>query len=497
MADHFASGGCALELAISMDESLSGPLYRQLYDGLREAILSGRLSPGSRLPSSRAFARRLSVSRTTVAQAYAELESEGYLRGRRGSGTFVSDDLPEDRASWSEILPAGQGQLAPGVRPAAEPSPASVAQPAPDVEVPQLVCDFHPGQGAWDAFPRELWRKLLARQWRASWRDTMDYGDPAGYRELRIQVAGYLARSRAVRCGVDQVVIVNGTQQALDILSRVLLERGARVAVENPGYLAARKVFTSYAAEIVPVPVDSQGLVVDELRGTEARLALVTPSHQFPTGATLPLSRRLALLSWARSRGSLIVEDDYDSEFRFEGRPIPSLQGLDEKASVAYLGSFSKVLFPALRVGYAVLPRDLVGPFVEAKELTDRQTPILEQRVLADFLAEGHFERHLRRMRELYRVRRRALEEALRQELGNSYAIIGSSAGMHLMLRLPEGSDADAVVERATRLGLGLHSGSPYCVGEPTAQSLLLGYAGLSEDRIREGVALLRCAITG
>ncbi len=483
-----------MELAINLDESLSLPLYRQLYEGLRGAILSGRLSPGGRVPSTRSLARELSISRNTVSQAYAELEAEGYLSGRHGSGTYVSRELPEER-----LHGAGMGlrvARAEARREAAANGRRGTSRASRDVErelsQPQgLPYDFHPGQGAWDDFPVETWRRLLARQWRRGWRETMDYGDPGGYRPLREEVARFLASSRAVRCTREEVVIVNGTQQALDLLARVLLEPGDRVGIEDPGYPSARQLFSSYGARLVPVPVDEEGMAVEMLRGSAARLAVVSPSHQFPTGAVLSLPRRLSLLAWARAEEALVVEDDYDSGFRFEGRPLASLQGLDDSGSVVYLGSFSNLLFPSLRVGYAVLPPGLVDAFEEAKELTDRQTPILEQQLLAGFLREGHFERHLRRMRHLYRTRRQALVEALGQRLAGAVEVVGASAGMHLMVRFLIPVDETTLVAKAASAGVGVYPAAPYYWGESPGPALVLGYAGMSEEQIREGVGRL------
>lgn len=487
-----------MELAIALDESKPAPLYRQLYDGLRLAILARRVLPGQKLPSSRALAKQLNLSRNTVTQAYAELQAEGYLAGRHGSGSYVSQELPDDRPYGSTAKV--------GSKPARERrgiwhrTPVLEVQEGGGVAVgsmppPGLPYDFHPGQGAWDCFPREIWRRLLARQWKNGWRELMDYGDPAGYRPLREQVAAYLGRSRAVRCSPEEVVIVNGTQQALDLLGRLLLQPGHRVAVENPGYRAARQVFSSYGARLVPVPVDEDGLVVDKLRGSGARMVLVTPSHQFPTGAALSLPRRLSLLAWAQTEGGLILEDDYDSEFRFQGRPLASLQGLDEFGSVVYLGSFSKVLFPSLRVGYAVLPPDLIEPFQRAKDLTDRQTPILEQQVLADFLGEGHFERHLRKMRQLYRVRRFTLVESLQKHLDGFVRVTGASAGMHLMARFTVPISEAELVKKAAAAGIALYPAAGYYCGKSPEPALLLGYAGMVEEKIRKGVASLASAL--
>ncbi len=483
-----------MELVVTLDEKLALPLHRQLHDGLRDAILSGRLGPGQKLPSTRTLSKRLSISRTTVSQAYDELEVEGYLAGRRGSGTYVALTVPDGGESpaafhGSQMRSASRRMLIPRSRTFAQCMGKGVEREFRGRR--DLPYDFHPGQGAWDLFPREVWRRLLARQWRSSWREAMDYGDPGGYAPLREEVARYLARSRAVRCSPRQVVIVNGTQQALDLLARILLEPGDLVAVENPGYAAARQVFSSYKAQLVPVPVEQDGVAVERLVGSGARMALVAPSHQFPTGVTLSLPKRISLLGWARSEGGLVIEDDYDSELRFEGRPLASLQGLDDHGVVVYLGSFSKVLFPSLRVGYAVLPPDLVEPLEEAKELTDRQTPILEQQVLADFLREGHFDRHLRRMRELYSARRQALVESLRHHLGGTVSVMGANAGMHIMMSLPEHLEEADVVERAARAGVGVYPAAQCYCGASSGSALVLGYAAMTEEMIRRGVEKL------
>ncbi|HEX9017071.1 MAG TPA: PLP-dependent aminotransferase family protein [Chloroflexota bacterium] len=486
-----------MDLTLTIDDSL--PLHRQVREGLKGAILAGRLAPGQKLPSTRSLARTLSVSRTTVCQAYDAMEAEGYLSGKRGSGTYVSDELPEGVPMEGALVPTdGSGRSAPRAlssRFRARPRSSEFRLEGRPAGRRGLRYDFHPGQGAWDLFPREAWRRLVARPWRSAWLEVMDYGDPAGFGPLREEVAGYLARSRAVVCAPDQVVVVNGTQQALDLLARILLDPGDSVAVEDPGYPSAREVFASYGARLVPIPVGPDGMEMEPLRESRAKVALVAPSHQFPTGTTMTLPRRLSLLRWARRSGALVVEDDYDSEFRFGGRPLASLQGLDAGASVVYLGSFSKVLFPSLRVGYAVLPRDLVAPFVAAKELTDRQTPILEQRVLADFMREGLFDRHVRRMREVYRARRAALVAALDEYLSGSVEVMGSSAGMHMMVRLRASEVEEEVVERAARAGVGVYPAGPCFATASPFPALVLGYAGMDEKDLRGGVARLAGAL--
>lgn len=494
----------AEELIITLAAAEDGrarPYHRQVYEQVRGAILSGRLRPGDRLPATRDLAARLGLARNTVARAYGDLLAEGYLEGRVGSGTYVAPGLGGEAGAQAEGKPA----LAPSGQPRRLSDWVGRAlREARDRQViSALPYDFRPGTPDWDAFPRTLWLQLLGRALRREAGELTRYGDPAGYLPLRQAIARHLAISRGVVTAADQVVIVSGSQQALDLLARLRVDPGEAVAVEDPGYPEARRVFAAADARLIPVPVDDEGLAVEELvrQREEPRIVYVTPSHQFPTGATLPLTRRLALLEWAARRDVLIVEDDYDSEFRYAGRPVESLQGLDRAGRVAYVGTFSTVLFPPFRVGYAVLPPDLVGPFVQAKWLADRQTPTLEQLALADFLEEGHFERHLRRMRRLAADRRAALLAAVEEHLGSHVAPPRACAGMHVMLRLagPGPATVDggptaletAVVAGAAARGVGVYPvGS--CRIRPSADSaILLGYAALPEDRIREGVRRL------
>jgi GntR family transcriptional regulator/MocR family aminotransferase len=470
---------------IVLDAASGVAMHRQIYQELRRAILGGRLPPGTRLPATRGLAEQLRVARNTVARAYDDLLSEGYIEGRTGSGTYVSSAL----ASAETAAPADEGGWAPTLSPWAR---RALAGGAPDRRVP-LPYDFRPGWPDWTAFPRTIWWRLLGRRLRQG--ELGRYGEPAGYGPLREAIARHLAASRAVVCRPEQVAIVNGTQQAIDLLARLLLSPGDRVAVEDPGYPEARRVFGGYGAHLLPVPVDARGLRVDRLPEGPTRLLYVTPSHQFPTGVTLSLERRLQLLEWAARQGTLVVEDDYDSEFRYAGRPVESLQGHDRTGQVAYLGSFSSVLFPPLRIGYLVLPPRLVEPFVEAKWLADRGTGTLEQQALADFLVEGHYTRHLRRMRRLGRARRDALLTAVRTHLGNAVTLPRAETGTHLMLTL-RGLDEAAVAAAAEARGVGVYPAGPY-YSEPAAHggALLLGFAALDERRIEEGIRLLGQAL--
>ncbi len=355
--------------------------------------------------------------------------------------------------------------------------------------------DFRPGRPDWDAFPRDLWSRLAARRVRGDSATLASYGDPAGYGPLREAIARHLASSRGVRCDAEQVVVVNGSQQGVDLLVRLWLNPGERAALEDPGYQGAALALRAHGMRVMPIPVDDDGLDIAAIPSAAdpdaPRLVYVTPSHQYPTGATLSLPRRLRLLEWAARRGALVVEDDYDSEFRYTGRPLESLQGLDRAGVVTYIGSFSKVLFPPLRVGYVVLPPDLREPFVAAKWLADRQTATLDQQVLSDFIEDGHFERHLRRMRRLYAGRRDALLSALREQLGGIVTPGGDGAGLHLVAWLPDGWDAAHLSRRAAAHGVAAPPIAPYYQGGRARPGLMLGFAALDEATIVEGVRRL------
>ena len=507
-------------LAITLDENGARTLQQQLYSRLRDDILARRLRPGERMPATRALATQLAVSRTTTVLAYEQLLAEGYLEARQGSGTFVSRQLPDEALAapvarspgaavastrllgfaqsadtaadtatesrrlsrWGMNLAETRGQLW-----RADGTAAERFGPTP--------FDFRPGRPDWDAFPRDLWSRLAARRVRGDSASLATYGDPAGYRPLREAIARHLAHSRGVRCDADQVVVVNGSQQGVDLLVRLWLDPGECAALEDPGYQGAALALRAHGMRVLPVPVDDDGLDVAALPAADdadaPRLVYVTPSHQYPTGATLSLPRRLRLLEWGARRGALVVEDDYDSEFRYSGRPLESLQGLDRAGVVAYVGSFSKALFPPLRVGYVVLPPDLREPFVAAKWLADRQTATLDQQVLSDFVADGHFERHLRRMRRLYAARRDALLAALREHLGGLVTPGGDGAGLHLVAWLPDGWDAAALAGRAAEHGVAAPPVAPYYQGRRDRPGLMLGFAALDEGTIRAGIERL------
>jgi GntR family transcriptional regulator/MocR family aminotransferase len=336
-------------------------------------------------------------------------------------------------------------------------------------------------------FPFPVWRRLLARRFRQTTHGLFDYAAQAGgYLPLRREIAAYVARSRAVRCRPEQVIVVNGSQQGLDLCARLLLEAGDTVALENPGYRGAIWTFAAHGARRNAVPVDADGIVVAEI-SAKARLVYVTPSHQFPTGVSMSLARRLELIEWARQSGAAIIEDDYDSEYRYVGAPLPALQGLAEGVATVYLGTFSKVMFPSLRIGYVIVPEQLVKPFGAAKWLADRQTPLLEQAALADFIREGHLERHVRRMRRLYARRREVMVESLARYFGDRASFSGDAAGMHILVRL----DDPEIAERAARNKVILTSSAACYLTGPAPGEFVFAFSALTERTIREAVKRL------
>lgn len=478
---------------VAVDRASPVPLYRQLYDGFRQAVLDRRLRPGERIPSTRALAGELGISRLPLLEAFERLVAEGYLESRVGAGTFVAEAVP--------------GATGPERHAPATASRRSRRAVSRDTDFllerrgePWLRGwgAFRVSQPALDRFPFATWSRLVARHGRCLGsgveQPAMRYGDATGHRPLREAVAAYLRAARAVRCEPEQVLIVSGSQQALGLAARVLIDPDSEVWFEDPGYGGARDVLRLRGARLVAVPVDAQGLDVEAgiARAPRARAAYVTPSHQYPLGATMTAARRLRLLDWARASGAWILEDDYDSEYRYESPPIASLQGLDRDGRVVYVGTFSKVLYPSLRLGYLVVPADLIDRFAAVRDATDIFPPTFAQAVLADFLREGHFARHVRRMRSLYRERRDALVEALAEELGDELEVLGAEAGLHLTTTLPRGVRDREVATRAAAEGLWTMPLSSCAIGRASRQGLVLGYGGTDLPGIRDGVRRLR-----
>jgi GntR family transcriptional regulator / MocR family aminotransferase len=473
----------------TLDPAAAVPLRRQLYDWFRGAIVEGRLRPGQRLPSTRRLARELDVSRITVLWAYEQLIAEGYLQSVRGSGTVIAASIP---------APAGSGRMRTGI--ASRRQTGKVRLSRQTARLLQLRQDETlPVAGAFrntpalDHFPRRAWSRLVSRHVRRDPPHELGYADPMGEPALRTAIAEYLGTVRGARCDLSQVMITAGSQQGLHITLCALLDPGDRVWMEEPGYPGAHQALVMAGCEPAPVPVDGEGLIVERAlqRCASARAAYVTPSHHYPLGMTLSAGRRLQLLNWARSADAWVIEDDYDSEYRFGGQPISSLQGLDGDARVIYMGTFSKVCYPALRIGYLILPRALLPAFCAVREAIDIFPPVLHQRALADFMREGHFARHIRRMRALYAERRERLILALRRHFGNAVEIVSAMAGIHLVVRLPASVDDESAAARARASGIACTALSVCCLERPRWRGLILGYGGVASEQIDEAVRRL------
>jgi GntR family transcriptional regulator/MocR family aminotransferase len=482
------------------------PVHEQIYRAIRDQVVAGHLSPNARLPSTRALSADLGVSRFTVVTAIDRLLAEGYLAARRGAGTFVAAVLPERsihaRPARKGSLRVADAGVAPAISARGAALGTTIITGPRDADGPR---PFHPRRPALDVFPMRLWARLIARQWRSARPHDLDYGDPAGYQPLREAIAHHISTSRAVRCGPRNVIVTSGAQQAFDVLFRTLLDPGDEAWMEEPGYLDVRAALIAAGAAIVPVPVDSHGLDVAAgvARAPRARLAVVSPSHQYPTGVTLAAPRRAELLEWARRAGAWIVEDDYDSYFRYRGRPVPALQYLDggpgesPAARVTYVGTFSKTMFPSLRLGFCVVPDALVDTVANARAVAGRNSPIVEQAALATFIADGHYDRHLRRSRLVYQERYEAMQAAAERELGGLLTLAPAAAGTHVIAwfagrggRL-DGARAARVAREAAQDGLVVFPLSRYCIDRPARDGLVLGYGAATPRQIAAGAARL------
>ncbi|HBG04923.1 MAG: GntR family transcriptional regulator [Geobacteraceae bacterium GWC2_58_44] len=450
------------------------PLYTQLYNQIKEQILSGTLASGSKLPSVRELAVELCTSRNTVESSYQELYAEGYLYSRPRSGYFVS-------ALHQDALPLSQLHK-PRLR-----------DPLPELPTPCMY-DFHPARLDRESFPASLWRKCFLDSLRDNSPELSQYGDPQGEWGLRCNIQKYLERSRGVLCAPEQIVICSGLQHSIDIVAHMLKEKHRVAAVENPGYFLPRSVLRNHAFKVIPVPVGSCGLDLDMLKNSGSSIAYVTPSHQFPLGYVMPVANRLALIEWAESGGNLILEDDYDSELRYQGKPIPSLQGLRPGGNVIYLGTFSKILSPALRMSYLVLPRWLLSTYRRLFHDYFCSVSLLEQRTLAEFMEQGHWERHVRRMRTLYKKKHDSLLRAVERHFGRRAVIVGQGAGLHVVLQLTEKHQLDEreLISRAQSSGIRLFPFSvTYAGDEPDSSRFLLGFGAMTSPEIEQGIELL------
>jgi GntR family transcriptional regulator/MocR family aminotransferase len=463
-------------------------LYRWLYEALRSAILEGQLQPGSRLPATRDLAYAYRLSRATIVTAFDQLKSEGYVEGKIGSGTYVSEVLPEQLLEVKSARPRQQVRH----RRIALSSYARRLQPFAGMPFRPLRA-FRANQPALDAFPTTLWAQVAARRLRRMSTKLLAGGEALGYRPLREAVAEYLNSSRGVKCSAEQVLIVSGAQEALDRTARIVLNPGEPVWLEEPGYPGAAVVFRAVGAKICGVPVDAEGLDLERglRRWKRARLAYVTPAHQYPLGVTMSLRRRLALLEWARRSGTLIFEDDYDSEYRYSGRPVPALQGLDRSGVVIFAGSFSAVLFPALRLGYLVVPDEMVDVFAAAESVSTHHPPLPEQAILGDFITEGHFARHIRRMRELYAERLSVVLESARERLSGALEISNIEAGLQTIGWLKRGMSADRVAKLAATHEVEVFPIDRYAFGRSRKDGLVLGFAAVDPKELRRGVDVL------
>jgi GntR family transcriptional regulator/MocR family aminotransferase len=468
-----------------------GNLQQQISRAFRSAIELGTLPPNSRLSPTRVFAEEHKVSRNTVTAAYDQLCAEGYLDARQGSGTFVadinfdvSDDTQRDGVAleprWSAAVKRAQTRV-------------------PDVLVSRdarrrLRFDFLYGEPSYQDLPIDRWARTIGRCARELTENQLGYGPLQGALKLRETLAAYLRRSRGVMCDAEQIFIVQGTQEAIDLTVRAFIDEGDCAVLEEPHYRGFKRCLLAAGAEIETVKVDESGIDTNHLATIkDARVAFVTPSHQFPHGSVMSLPRRQQLLSWAEQHRTVIVEDDYDGEFRYEGRPIPSLQSLDKTGNVIYLGTTSKMLFPALRLGWMVVPKQMVEVFKRIKSLADSSVTVLEQLALADFIENGHLERHIHKMRRAHQERREVLLSSIEKELPGRIEVTGTQAGIHVLVRLWDIKRAktDPLIDLAARNEVGVYSASAFYSKAPAHVELLLGYASLTPQQIRTGVKRL------
>ncbi|WP_202079053.1 PLP-dependent aminotransferase family protein [Caldalkalibacillus salinus] len=469
-----------LEVTLSLNPDSTQPLYIQIFEYIKHEMIQGKISAGTRLPSIRQLSEHLRVSRNTIETAYQQLIMEGYVESRPRSGLYVVDVNQDDVK-----LPGKSGY---------DQSPIDKSESQLEEETENIRIDFRYGNVDAEHFPFHTWRKLTLEALHPNHKRLFIYGNPQGEQDLRFDIAKYLRHSRGVNCTAEQVVIGSGIQSLLNLLSLMIKAEGRIIAMENPGYDGARRVFEAQGLAVAPISLDKQGLNVKELYHSMANTVYITPSHQFPCGMTMPVARRMALLNWAYDQNGLIIEDDYDGEFRYNGRPIPALQGLDQHQHVVYVGSFSKSLLPSLRISYMILPPTLIERYRETFLGYDTPVSYLHQKTLQLFMSHGHWERHLRRMRKVYRSKQTVLLDALSEYLGTlEIDILGQDAGLHILLRVRNGLSEKELVDRASR-----HQVKVYPISHHWADPLQahlnvvqLGFGGLTEDEIIEGVQSL------
>jgi GntR family transcriptional regulator/MocR family aminotransferase len=490
-----------MQIPLSVDFQKQSAIQQQVVQHLRRMIQEGALPPGSKVPSTRSLSEQLSVSRGSVVIAYHHLAAEGYLETQSATATFVSRNLPE---SFIQANHVNESMPAPAATHEPE-SFLSRVQPLQlfDPEQDKLVCDFRMGRAEKLFFPIKAWRRLIPECLGGAEHALSQYGDPAGYRPLRTAISNHVLRARGVRCTPDQVIIVAGCQEGLNVISRVLLSPGAAVAVEDPCYQGAAGVFEAHHAQLIPIPLDDGGLDINALAASNAKLAYVTPSHQFPLGSTMPLERRKGLIDWAIEAGAYVIEDDYDSDFRYERSPLSAVKSFDTAERVIYIGTFSKSIGAGLRLGYVIVPPQLAQAATAAKALINNGHPWLDQAVMAEFMRSGAFEKHLRLIRKHYLGRRDHLIQQLRLRLGADCIVKGADSGMHLAVYL-HGTrmKAHELQLKLKAMGVGVYSlkESPARQFSRFAHDehiLLLGYAGLSEQKISIAIARMAEVLYG
>lgn len=474
-------------------DEVSSPLILRLCDALRAAIWRGDLQPADRLPSTRTLAVALGIGRNSVMAAYEHLLAEGYLYARHGSGTFVSTDVPDE---FHRVGTSGPDETTPASRPALRVSRMADGMSRFAATLPsrhgQAIVPFRAGIPAVDHFPWSIWTRCLTRRWRAAPQSLACSEDSAGFLPLREEIAAFLRQGRGVGCHADQVIVVSGAQQALDLAARLLLDVGDQVVIEDPGYPGIDGLLRATGAEVIPLPVDAEGVCLPESPVADGcRVALLTPSHNYPLGVTMSLSRRLAWLGWARQRGAWIIEDDYDSDFRFQGRPLTALQGLDVDGRILYVGTFTRALFPGLRLGYLVVPERLIDTARAIRRLSDGGGSVVAQVALADFMRDGHFAAHLRAMRRLYAERCQALEQALSSHLGGLLRVPTVEGGVHLNAFLPPGWDDREMVRVLAKNGITTVALSPYYKSTKVENGIMLGFTCWSEVQLNGAVCHL------
>jgi GntR family transcriptional regulator / MocR family aminotransferase len=472
-------------------------LYRWLFEELRSAIAEGRLRPTSRLPSSRSLSRQYNVSRGIVVCAFEQLCAEGYVDCQVGSGSFVRTVIPERRLEARKTqgplreIPSNAGLSARGH--------CMANNSFPGVWTNQVSPAFRVGQPSISTFPMELWSRIASRRLRRAPSSMLAYGEPLGYRPLRDAIADHVGKARGVKCTADEVVITSGTQRSLDLIARLLLDRGDKVWMEEPGFPGATRLFQAHGAQVVPVPVDEEGMNCKAGRALNksAKLAYVTPAHQFPMGVTMSFARRTELLQWAREENAWIFEDEYDGEFRYTGRPLAALRSMDGGDCVIYSSTFNKLLFPTLQLGFMVVPPRLAGPIAAAKSITDRFTSVLDQAILCDFISEGHLGTHIRRMREIYAGRLDILVNCVRTELEGFMDLSPARAGLQVVGMLSQGISAMEVHDLAFAQGIESVTLSCLAINKSLPEALVLGFAAADSRAIRGGITCLAEIIRG